>query len=566
MAKQDINVRQLVDKVISGEIALPEMQRRYVWTSTKVRDLFDSLYRGYPSGAILVWETDGTLQDRSLQITGITTNPLTSRILLLDGQQRLTSLTAILTGKPIKVRNKKRDIEIFFNLNHPDGISDTELQDLDRDDDEADDDDDDIEDNVDIMEEMRKRTFVVGARALKNDPHWISVSDVFEKSESQLLKPLGINSDDENWDRYSERIRKLRKIEDYQYQMYVLDRSMSYEEVTEIFVRVNSLGTKLRGSDLALAQITSKWKGFMKELEEFSAEFEHNQDYLMDSGILVKTLIVFATGQSKFKTVHRITLPRLQEAWKQTKEAIRYAISLLRSNVRIDNLKLLASPFLLIPIAYYSIKKNQRPTNGEIKKLLLWFYVAHMKSRYGASSESRLDQDISALGETGDLDQLLATLRQQFKDVLVTPEDLAGKGRRSSYFSMLFFILKQSGARDWLSGVSISERLHGKSQALQFHHIFPKAVLRAQKIAPREINEIANLAFIGGRTNRNISMKEPEKYLPEILTKHDKDILADHLIPCHTELWKVQHYPHFLEERRRMIAERINSFLKEFDG
>ena len=97
MAKQDISVRQLVDKVLSGELSLPEMQRRYVWTSVKVRDLLDSLYREYPSGTILVWENDQIKNDRQLQIKGAIKTTLDSKLLLLDGQQRLTSLTAITT-------------------------------------------------------------------------------------------------------------------------------------------------------------------------------------------------------------------------------------------------------------------------------------------------------------------------------------------------------------------------------------------------------------------------------------------------------------------------------------
>lgn len=365
MPKQDIPVRQLVAKVTSRELALPEMQRRYVWTGIKVRDLLDSLYRGYPSGAILVWDADPEIQDRSLQVKGVNAESMSGRLLLLDGQQRLTSLTAILTGSPITVRNKKRPIEILFNLEHPEHISEViEEDDLDDDDE---DDDEDQEDERDIMEEVRKRTFVVGNKAVKSDPHWISVSDVFKKSESELLRPLQINSDDPRWTKYSKRIQNLRKIEDYQYVMHILDKNLTYEEVTEIFVRVNSLGAKLRGSDLALAQITSKWKGFIDEIDRFAKEFENNEDFLLDSGILVRSLIVFATHQSRFKTVNRIPLDTLKSAWQIAKQGLRFSIDLLRSNARVENLRLLGSSYLLIPIAYYVVQKKenyQRPKSG----------------------------------------------------------------------------------------------------------------------------------------------------------------------------------------------------------
>ena len=121
MPKTDISVRELVDKVQRGELTLPEMQRRYVWPATRVRDLLDSLYRGYPSGTILVWETDEEIETRELAIKS-TKSPTTSqKLLLLDGQQRITSLSAVLGGEPVHVRNRKRPIDILFNLEHPEG-------------------------------------------------------------------------------------------------------------------------------------------------------------------------------------------------------------------------------------------------------------------------------------------------------------------------------------------------------------------------------------------------------------------------------------------------------------
>lgn len=565
MVKQDITVRQLVDKVKSRELALPEMQRRYVWTAVKVRDLLDSLYRGYPSGAILVWEADQTLEDRSLQVHGIQNNSVNSRLLLLDGQQRLTSLTAILTGEPVTVRNKKRPIEILFNLNHPEGISETGVSDLDIEEDDEDDEDLD-EGESEIMEELRKRTFVVSSRTLKNDPSWISVSEVYVKSETQLLKPLGINSDHPNWDKYTDRIRKLKKIEDYSYRMEILDKRLSYEEVTEIFVRVNSLGAKLRGSDLALAQITSKWKGFITEIDKFAKEFENNQDYLLDSGILVKALVAFATNQSKFKTVNRVPIESFKEAWIKAQHGLRFAVNLLKNNARIDNLRLLGSPFLLIPIAYYAVLKKEKLSKDEEKKLMFWFYVAHMKQRYSlGSSETYLDNDLSALAKTQNLSDLLDTLKIQVRDFYVSVDDIKGKSRRSPIFSLLFMISKQKGIQDWSTGLAISEKLVGKAHALQFHHIFPKAQLRKQGVDRREMNEIANMAFIGGRTNRNISSKEPEKYLPEFIEKRGEEILVQHLLPSERTLWSLSGYQEFLSYRRQRIAEKINAFLSSFD-
>ena len=122
MAKAEATVEELVSKIERGELRLPEMQRRYVWRSTRVRDLLDSLYRGYPSGAILIWETDEPVPEQNFAV-GQQANPYAKTQLLLDGQQRLTSLSAVIRGEPVQVNGRVRPIELLFNLEHPDQLS-----------------------------------------------------------------------------------------------------------------------------------------------------------------------------------------------------------------------------------------------------------------------------------------------------------------------------------------------------------------------------------------------------------------------------------------------------------
>jgi hypothetical protein len=118
--KIDIYLGDLVDEIARGELRLPELQRRYVWPATRVRDLLDSLYRGYPSGTILVWETDQDVPEKDLAVQQAQ-SIFRSHKLLLDGQQRLTSMSAVLRGEPLRLRNRVRPIEIAFNVDHPEG-------------------------------------------------------------------------------------------------------------------------------------------------------------------------------------------------------------------------------------------------------------------------------------------------------------------------------------------------------------------------------------------------------------------------------------------------------------
>ena len=568
MPKTDISVRELVDKVQRGELKLPETQRRYVWPATRVRDLLDSLYRGYPSGTILTWETDEEIETRELAV-GATRTPTTSqKLLLLDGQQRITSLAAILSGEPVNVRNRHRPIHILFNLEHPEGPP-SEVTEVEENDFTAD--LEDIEDEEaaerDIQEELKKRVFVVASRSLENNPLWVSVSDIFKKTDAQILRPIGINSDDDRWEKYSERLQRVRKISDYPYVMQVLEKSMSYEEVTEIFVRVNSLGVKLRGSDLAFAQITSKWKGFMTIVEEFANKFGDDEDYIIETGLPVRALVAIATHQSKFKTVGKISKKNLEDSWKEASSGLEFAINFLRSNAGIDDLGLLSSPFLLIPIATYAVVSDFKLTSEEENSFIRWLYLAHMRGHYSmGSSESILDADLSTLFKKKNINDLIHQLRLHVKKITVDSDDLINKGIRSPFFSTLYFILKQNGAKDWFSSLKLSEQHVGRAHTIQYHHIFPKSLLREKNYDKKEINEIANMAFIGGRTNRQILNKEPTVYLEkEVIEKRGEDALISQLIPLDRKLWEIKNYREFLDLRRKAIADEINKFVKKFE-
>lgn len=567
MAKTDISVKELVNKVKRKELSLPEMQRKYVWPATRVRDLLDSLYRGYPSGNILVWETDEDVVTRDMSVLPSQLPTTSSRLLLLDGQQRITSLASILTGEPVQVRNRKRPIDILFNLDHPEGPPKEVLE---VDEEDVNPDIDEIEDSetaeLDIRVELKKRTFVVASRALKNDPKWVPVSDIFRQDHSVILQKAGILSfTDPNYKKYSQRLQNVKKIEDYMYTMHLLEKTMSYEEVTEIFVRVNSLGVKLRGSDLALAQITSKWKGFIQLMEEYSNQFDDDSEYILD-WLLVRLMTIFATKQSRFKTIGRYSKSKLEEAWLTTKKRLNFAMNFIRHNAGIDNLNYLSAAFLIIPIAVYADLRNEELTQAEEKKLLRWFFVAHTRGHYSmGSTESILDSDLNILFRNSDLDALINNLMQHVKKAEFDPEELSGKGIRSPLFSMLYFAFKYNGAKDWLTGLQLSDKTLGDTHKIQYHHIFPKSLLHEAGYDQKEINEIANFAFIGGKTNRHILNKEPKNYFEkEIIPKRGEEALKSQLIPMDKNLWEISSYRDFLKYRRAEIAKIINVFLGRY--
>ena len=563
-----MSVNQLVANIEKGYIQKPEMQREYVWKATRVRDLLDSLYRNYPSGTILLWETDTDAPTTDFAIA--TEKNSTSRpLLLLDGQQRLTSLSSVIRGTPIYVRDgrKLRQIEILFNLEHPEElVTLTEIDDAPgntlqvTEEDEFDDDEEES-----LRDRFNQFTFIVSNPQLVNSPTWVNVSEVFAShSDAEFLKKAGVSSlDDPLYSKYSERLKKLRQIREYSYRLDVLEPSLSYEEVTEIFIRVNSLGVKLRSSDLALAQITAKWRNSLVLFQEFQSQVHAERGIYFDLGFFIKNLVISATGQSKFKTLGSLSREQLETGWEDAKRSITFALNFLESNLKIDSLALLSSPFILHAIAYWGEINKFKVTQKESDLMKRWALISNTKSSYSSSAETKLDTDLLAIRSGEGASGLLDKLETQLGRLDVTEAEILGKSSNSGYFKAMFIAFRQDGAKDWSSKLEISVKHRGNEDKLQFHHIFPKAFLKQNypDLRRNQVNDISNLAFIGGRTNREISAKAPSEYLKKIIESKDVELLNAQLIPTDGEILDEYSYDDFLLKRRKAIVKRINELL-----
>jgi hypothetical protein len=187
MKPQPLEIRQLIEMFVNQELLLPEMQRRFVWNSTKLRNLVDSIYRDYPSGSILMWRTDQIPETRQSAIEGDPSkSPFSEKLLLLDGQQRITSLTTVMTGRPIRVRDGdevvEKHVEVYFNLDHPNKL---ELN---------------IDDPAAQNEDARNRFFQIKNRGIENQPNWIPITKLFRESVGSILKDLRISYDDPRYE------------------------------------------------------------------------------------------------------------------------------------------------------------------------------------------------------------------------------------------------------------------------------------------------------------------------------------------------------------------------------
>lgn len=517
---EDKEIQSLVADVRDGKLLLPEMQRSYVWDSTQVRDFFDSLYHQYPSGQLLVWETDDLPYSRAPGIAGVGSADRRPR-LLLDGQQRLTSLAAVMLGKPLRVRWRERPIDIVFN----------------------------------VFSEQ----FEVASAAHRTQARWVSLSKLFTQGAGPILRELQLDFGTPEGDLAYERLRALDNVRTYKYRVNVLE-DLSYDEVTHIFVRINSGGTKLNSADLALAQISSRWRGVTEELDAFRL---HVRDlgWDLDNNILVRVLTAIVSNQSRLSQLFRggrqsLSIEELSAGWRRAKPALDQAIQFLIQNCGIDRLSMMPTYYVLVPLTVFFDRFGADVTVQQSRELQRWLYMALIWSRYTGATETNLDQDITALGKDKPIERMIQNIEDRVGRRPVTERELQDQLNNSPYMLLAYVLARRNTAQDWFNGVAIGAR-----QPLEYHHIFPKRLLRERydlRQDSRIVNQVANLAFLSAKANARILDTPPAEYLSHI----EPARLRAQYVPLNPNLWALDRFEDFVLERRKALADAINQLLQ----
>ena len=523
MIGHPLKVRELLDEISRGEVLLPEIQRAYVWKGPQVAKLIDSLYREYPAGQILLWDTVDLPITKTLEGVRPAALPSSGRPkIVLDGQQRLTSLFKALG------RDADEDgVEVYFNL-------DTEQ-----------------------FERYSKR--------LSRDPRWVSVRQVVNgnKHDLDILHEIeaagGPSPKDPKAKSYLDRLQSLRRIGEYKFPIEIF-RNDEYEEVTELFVRINSGGTRLRAAELVLAQLALRLPGAIADKFEDAMEEYADLDYDLDARFLIRSLVAIGTGQSRFRYLTEFwTKPadEIEAIWRRTKKAIDSAVNFVRHNARYEASDWLPTLSALVPLAAY-FNKHPAVTPNVEEGLLRWFYLASLRGRYSASTETALDEDLKAVASNDPVGGLMKTVGAA-ADVMADEFDDAGA--RNPLFPMTYAVARKRGAKDWFTGVTLATDVAGEEHEIQVHHVFPKALLKKAGVSRRDRDEIANLSFLAARPNRKISSRPPEEYLAEIAEKHPGRLEAQS-IPMDRKLWRLERFQEFLAARREMLAAAVNELIK----
>lgn len=550
-------VREILAAIRNKTILLPEFQRGFVWDARKKCIPFlDSLYRRYPTGGLLLWRTQQPAPEGHAK-------PGQWVELLLDGQQRMTLLYALVYGEPPSFYapevSKPLPTDWYFNPN-------SEAFDF-------------RGDGGRVTDPPSVEWLPV--RLLVAEEH-----DLFAKA-NHPDNPLGLAPEQIRLiNDKGHPILKVMAILNYRYYVRYLDdeREGKYDisQVVEVFDRVNTGGEHLSLADVMIAHMSVRWPEVRRELRDLRQELARG-GFEFGVDLLARCVGAAATRSGIIRTAWQdVGAQEVREWWPRARRALQNLANLLRSNAFIPSAAPVEMPShapIVTLTAYLSYRPNQQFLSERERNLMLgWLWLALGRARYSGRAERALDDDLAPLRRDRDkwraedvVKTLLYNLWRQRGRLWVVPEELT-VGPNAAIFRLIKTVMRARRAVDWATGqpLFLPERT-GSQNALEVHHIFPRAYLRRSgydvggQTHPdhkRMLNEIGNLALVTAVTNREILDRAPAEYLPELDSRFP-GASQTQLVPQATELWTAERFPDFLSERRKLIARETNDFLQE---
>lgn len=463
--KIDFSLAGLMEAVAMGQIGLPDLQRPFVWPNKKVRDLFDSMYRGYPVGYLLLWESAAN----SARTIGNEPKQAAPQYLVIDGQQRLTSLYAVLRGHPVKRQN--------FTV-----------------------------ERIPIAFRPLDGSFEVTDAAIRKDPTWIpDISRVWAPDTSlfglvgsyldRISKAQEIEASTRR--AVEEAIQKLAGLVNFPFTALQLSASLDEEQVAEVFVRINSKGTPLNQADFILTLMSVFRDDQRTSLESFCQQAR-----------------VPSTGEaSPFNYFiepdpdHSLDLQHWHEFFK----------CLIRAGYRSGQMISSRNAILYAYAMYLIGRRDFRVKPQELRRAIArWFFFVALTGRYTAAPESQMEQDLANLREIATAESYLARLESTIVSsftpdywAITLPNELATSSARSPGLFAYYAALNLLGAKVLFSELRVSDLMDPATRAtraaLERHHLFPKAFLHRQGIrGHRETNQIANYALLEWPDNNDL--------------------------------------------------------------
>jgi hypothetical protein len=529
-----MKIETILDQIDLGAMALPEFQRGYVWNRDQVRGLMYSLYRKHPVGSLLVWMT----KTESADARGDQTLTPGTVKLLLDGQQRITSLYGIMRGRPPRFfdGNAQTFTGLHFNL-----------------DEEA-------------------FEFYAPTK-MKDNPRWLNVTSVLrDGAGTTMQKLLQVPEFQSQISVYLNRVNAIENIKVIDLHMEeVTGEDKTVDVVVDIFNRVNSGGTKLSKGDLTLAKICAGWPDARDEMKKRLAKWQ-KAGYQFKLDWLLRNINAVLTGESLFSAMKNVGSATFREGLESSEKAIDRILNLIASRLGLDHDRVLGSRYAIPLMSRYIVQRGGKLSDqAERDRLLYWYVHTILWGRYSGSTESKLNTDLEAIegatvSDPGQaLMHLIENLRQERANLQLTESDFGGSSKGNRFYPLLYMMTRVLHSRDWGTGDELTNHLLGHLSRLEVHHIFPKALLYEYGYSKKQVNAIANFTFLTQETNLEVSKRNPAEYIPEYEERNPGSI-ASHWIPMDPNLWKPENYMAFLDERRRLLAASANEFLMKLSA
>ncbi|KYH24017.1 hypothetical protein HAPAU_40960 [Halalkalicoccus paucihalophilus] len=530
------SIEQLLNKIENRELVLPEFQREFTWSHEQAKLLVDSLMEGYPTGSLLLWKTNEPPALKNMPDY----EPDGRVEVLLDGQQRLTVLYLLVKDKipPYYADLPKDPRNLYYNL---------------------------ATGNLKYYKKSE----------MSGDPRWVRVADCFSSENEPNVSSIVDNLfDEDKFEKYTKFDENLNQLEDIIEEevpvMYVKDDA-SLKAALTVFDRVNSQGTPLTESDIALAHMVSSWPETRRVFKEKLQDLEQ-EGFEFDLPFLARGMNAVINCRAEYSQLHEVSEESLRNGWDELTEILDYLINILRHHAYIYTTDDLNTPNVLIPmIAHLSRHNKEFRSENERNMMLYWMYGALLLRRYSRSVDANLAQDLNALSETEPLKALVATLKEEEGEPTVTASNLDLRAVNHPLYNMMCIVIRSRGGVDWRNGLDLSEP-YGNSYKIERHHIFPRSRLSEagydtgdNHYDKKRVNEIANRVPLTKSGNIGIFNDHPIDYLPQV-ERNYPDALDTHMVPTDRDLWEIDQYEEFLAARRDLIAAGINDYLESLIG
>lgn len=569
----------LLSQIKLGVIGLPDIQRPFVWPNAKVRDLFDSMYKGYPVGYFLFWQTGA--EEVGTKGIGQGEKQKAPSLLIVDGQQRLTSLYAVVMREPVLRDNFDHEyIRIAFNpLKGEFSVPDATTE--------------------------KQPEFIPDVSLVFQRDTYETISDYLER----LRQSREVSKDEER--AIAKAIGRLAGLSSFPFVALELTQAANEEQVADVFVRINSEGKKLNQSDFILTLMSVHWDEGRTDLERFSVAtrkplvgngpnplnpiFQPEPDQLLrvDVGVAFRRgrlEHVYSILRGKDLRTGEFCPQRRAEQFERLKTAQSKVLNLtywadflnVVKAAGYRHLRYVSSEGALI-FAYqlYLIGRTEFGVQSFVLKQAVarWLFMSLLTGRYTSSPETRYETDLKLLPEGNDpaafvnalRDVELATLTDDYW-AKTLPLELSTSASRGPSLFAYYAALVLCEAKALFSKGKVADLLDppaiGNKKPLERHHLFPKRYLH--KIGVKELrdtNQIANYALVEWDDNIAISDVPPKEYWPKYAARFTSDELKAmmhwHALP---EGWQEMDYQSFLVARRPMIAQVIKQGYQRLVG